>query len=334
MAELKCTYDPLVELMSHYANSKSQAKAEHQELLTLEERLKRRIIDGDKIGIDGDLRRAIEGDSESGKKYTPLQIINEILLDGMRIVGELFGSGQMQLPFVLQSAETMKTAVNFLESFMERVEGMQKGTIVLATVKGDVHDIGKNLVDIILTNNGYRVVNLGIKVPVEKIIEAAETQGADAIGMSGLLVKSTVIMKENLELMEQRGIKIPVVLGGAALTRRYVEQDLRRVYGGYVSYANDAFEGLHFMSRIHDPTFVQSSHIGVKGNLREGDAKPMPNLPPSAFSGKSFEDKGASGKPAASRDSVMEMKSSKGRVRIRCSGAAAAFLRKRACPEY
>ena len=159
----------------------------------------------------------------------------------MRVVGDLFGSGQMQLPFVLQSAETMKTAVNYLEPFMEHVDGMQKGTMVLATVKGDVHDIGKNLVDIILTNNGYKVINLGIKVPVEKIIEAADVNNADAVGMSGLLVKSTVIMKENLELMEHRGIKIPVVLGGAALTRRYVEQDLREVYNGYLSYANDAF---------------------------------------------------------------------------------------------
>lgn len=243
MPEIRCTYDPLVELMNYYANAKAQAKKDDGESLSLEDKLKRRIVDGDKIGIDGDLKAALQ-------KYTPLQIINEILLDGMRVVGELFGSGQMQLPFVLQSAETMKTAVKYLEPFMERVEGMQKGTMVLATVKGDVHDIGKNLVDIILTNNGYKVINLGIKVPIEQIIEAAESNKADAVGMSGLLVKSTVVMKENLEQMDQRGIKIPVVLGGAALTRRYVEQDLRKVYNGYLSYANDAFDGLHFMEEI------------------------------------------------------------------------------------
>lgn len=250
MADLKCVYDPLVELMNYYAAAKSAPrKDESAESLSLEEKLKRRIIDGDKIGIDGDLKKALD-------KYSPLQIINEILLDGMRVVGELFGSGQMQLPFVLQSAETMKAAVKYLEPFMDRIEGTQKGTMVLATVKGDVHDIGKNLVDIILTNNGYKVVNLGIKVPIEQIIEAAEANSADAVGMSGLLVKSTVIMKENLEQMEQRGISIPVVLGGAALTRRYVEQDLRRIYNGYLSYANDAFDGLHFMSRLRDPAFT------------------------------------------------------------------------------
>lgn len=244
MAELKCIYDPLVELMNYYAAAKPGArKEEAAESLSLEEKLKRRIIDGDKIGIDDDLKKALD-------EYSPLQIINEILLDGMRVVGDLFGSGQMQLPFVLQSAETMKAAVKYLEPFMEKIEGSQKGTMVLATVKGDVHDIGKNLVDIILTNNGYRVINLGIKVPLEQIIAAAQTNSADAIGMSGLLVKSTVVMKENLEQMEQRGINIPVVLGGAALTKRYVEQDLRKIYNGYLSYANDAFDGLHFMEDV------------------------------------------------------------------------------------
>ncbi len=244
MTESKCTYDPLVELMKYYASAEAVAKDRSgDESSSLEDKLKRRIVDGDKIGIDSDLKKAME-------KYTPLQIINEILLDGMKTVGDLFGSGQMQLPFVLQSAETMKAAVKYLEQFMERVEGMQKGVIVLATVKGDVHDIGKNLVDIILTNNGYKVINLGIKVPLEQIIEASETNKADAVGMSGLLVKSTVVMKENLEQMDQRGLKLPVVLGGAALTRRYVEQDLRKVYSGYLSYANDAFDGLHFMEDV------------------------------------------------------------------------------------
>jgi 5-methyltetrahydrofolate--homocysteine methyltransferase len=268
MADIKCTYDPLVELMNYYADAKSETKRESGESLSLKDKLKRRIIDGDKIGIEDDLQIALHGDPTTGRKYSPLEIINEILLDGMRVVGELFGSGQMQLPFVLQSAETMKAAVKFLEPFMERVEGVHKGTMVLATVKGDVHDIGKNLVDIILTNNGYKVVNLGIKVPIERIIEAAEANKADAIGMSGLLVKSTVIMKENLEHMEQRGLKIPVVLGGAALTRRYVEQDLRKIYTGYVFYANDAFDGLRFMSLLKEQGLLD----GIQENNESDDS--------------------------------------------------------------
>src|SRR5688500_5776491 len=168
---------------------------------------------------------------------TALEIINNELLDGMKVVGELFGSGQMQLPFVLQSAEVMKAAVAYLEPHMEKSDAEGKGTIVLATVRGDVHDIGKNLVDIILSNNGYNVVNLGIKQPVSAILEAAAEHRADVIGMSGLLVKSTVVMKENLQEMNTRGIRTPVLLGGAALTRAYVERDLREVYQGSVSYA-------------------------------------------------------------------------------------------------
>jgi 5-methyltetrahydrofolate--homocysteine methyltransferase len=181
----------------------------------------------------------------------PLDIINNILLSGMKTVGELFGAGKMQLPFVLQSAETMKTAVRFLEPFMERVEGQEKGTVVLATVRGDVHDIGKNLVDIILTNNGYRVVNLGIKQPIGAILEAATLHKADAVGMSGLLVKSTVVMRENLEEMSRQGLSLPVMLGGAALTRRYVEEDCVKAYAaGRVAYARDAFDGLGLMDKI------------------------------------------------------------------------------------
>src|SRR5947207_4232769 len=169
----------------------------------------------------------------------------------MKVVGELFGSGQMQLPFVLQSAEAMKAAVRFLEPFMEKKGGATaKGTMVLATVKGDVHDIGKNLVDIILTNNGYKVVNLGIKQTIDNILKAHEEHQADAIGMSGLLVKSTLIMKENLELMNERSITVPVVLGGAALTRRYVEDDLKSLYNGKLYYARDAFAGLHTMDKL------------------------------------------------------------------------------------
>jgi len=212
---------------------------------TIEEILKERIIDGDKQGLPADLDKAME-------THKPLDIINELLLDGMRVVGELFGSGEMQLPFVLQSAETMKAAVAYLESFMERADGQQKGTLVLATVKGDVHDIGKNLVDIILTNNGYKVINLGIKQPIGNIMEAARSHTADAIGMSGLLVKSTVIMKENLVEMSKEGISIPVLLGGAALTRKYVENDCSQVYSEpeKVHYAKDAFAGLRLMDDI------------------------------------------------------------------------------------
>ena len=246
MAERKCTYDPLVDLMAYYADKTETREQIDLSTLTVEERLKQRIIDGDQIGIDDDLTKALE-------TYEALEIINTILLDGMKVVGELFGSGQMQLPFVLQSAETMKRAVAFLEPHMEKTESSAKGTMVLATVKGDVHDIGKNLVDIILTNNGYRVINLGIKVPIDTMLDAVEQHDADAIGMSGLLVKSTAIMKENLELMSGRGIDVPVVLGGAALTRRFVEKDLRALYP-HVSYAPDAFAGLRFMERLKSGT--------------------------------------------------------------------------------
>jgi len=186
----------------------------------------------------------------------PLDIVNDTLLAGMKVVGERFATGEMQLPFVLQSAETMKAAVAYLEPFMERVEGQQKGTIVLATVKGDVHDIGKNLVDIILTNNGYKVVNLGIKQPIASIMSAAREHRADAIGMSGLLVKSTVVMRENLEEMTREGLDIPVLLGGAALTRRYVEEDCLAAYGaGRVAYARDAFDGLDLMDKVVTRSF-------------------------------------------------------------------------------
>ncbi len=226
----------------------SPGPAGPQELaaLPLDERLKRRIIDGERNGLEADLDEAMAG----GR--SPLSIINDILLDGMKVVGELFGSGQMQLPFVLQSAEVMKTAVAYLEPHMETAEDGGKGRIVLATVRGDVHDIGKNLVDIILSNNGYEVVNIGIKQPISAILDAAEQHRADAIGMSGLLVKSTVIMKENLAEMATRGVaeRWPVLLGGAALTRAYVEDDLRSMFPGQVHYARDAFEGLSLMDRV------------------------------------------------------------------------------------
>ncbi|MFI1003515.1 methionine synthase [Streptomyces galbus] len=244
-------YDPLQKLMQLFegatAKSLKAGRAEELAALPLDERLKRRIIDGERNGLEADLDEAL-------RTRPALDIVNETLLDGMKVVGELFGSGQMQLPFVLQSAEVMKAAVAHLEPHMEKVEGEEagKGTIVLATVRGDVHDIGKNLVDIILSNNGYNVVNLGIKQPVSAILEAAEEHKADVIGMSGLLVKSTVIMKENLEELNQRGLAadFPVILGGAALTRAYVEQDLHEIYQGEVRYARDAFEGLRLMDAL------------------------------------------------------------------------------------
>ena len=214
----------------------------------VEERLKHRIIDGDRDGLVDDLDLALAGGMPA------LAIVNDVLLDGMRVVGELFGSGQMQLPFVLQSAETMKTAVAHLEPHMERIDGQtSKGRLVLATVKGDVHDIGKNLVDIILTNNGYEVFNLGIKVPIADMVAKVKEVEADAIGMSGLLVKSTLIMRENLEELNSLGLaQVPILLGGAALTRSYVERDLREVYEGRLFYGRDAFEGLHTMDKLMD----------------------------------------------------------------------------------
>ncbi|MEU4063061.1 methionine synthase [Streptomyces wedmorensis] len=242
-------YDPLQKLMALFegVNTKSLKAGKTEELLALplDERLKRRIVDGEKNGLEADLDEALT-------TRPALDIVNETLLDGMKTVGELFGSGQMQLPFVLQSAEVMKTAVAYLEPHMEKSDAEGKGTIVLATVRGDVHDIGKNLVDIILSNNGYNVVNIGIKQPVSAILEAAEEHSADVIGMSGLLVKSTVIMKENLEELNQRELaaKYPVILGGAALTRAYVEQDLHEIYQGEVRYARDAFEGLRLMDAL------------------------------------------------------------------------------------
>src|SRR5438477_3569494 len=239
-------YDPLqayIALFENRAAEKSEKKGRPERL---EDRLAQRIVDGDRLGLEADLDLAMQ-------TYKPLDIINNILLDGMKTVGELFGAGKMQLPFVLQSAETMKAAVRYLEPHMERVEGQEKGTVVLATVRGDVHDIGKNLVEIILTNNGYRVVNLGIKQPIDSILAAYEEHRADAIGMSGLLVKSTVVMKENLEVLAEKGITAPVVLGGAALTRRYVEQDLRPTYPGSLYYAADAFDGLRVMDALTSP---------------------------------------------------------------------------------
>jgi len=242
-------YDPLQALLALFQDRKTEDKVARVRSDKVEERLTQRIVDGDRKGLDIDLDEAM-------KTYPPLDIINTMLLDGMKIVGELFGAGKMQLPFVLQSAETMKAAVAWLEPHMTRVAGQEKGTIVLATVKGDVHDIGKNLVDIILTNNGYRVVNLGIKQPIANIVSAVREHRADAIGMSGLLVKSTVVMRENLETLALEGITTPVLLGGAALTRAYVEEDCAAAYeGGRVAYARDAFDGLALMDKVKSGAF-------------------------------------------------------------------------------
>jgi 5-methyltetrahydrofolate--homocysteine methyltransferase len=259
-------YDPLQKLLEIFADRKLIDAVKKVRSETVEGRLKDRIVDGDRKGLGDELDEAL-------KTHKPLDIINNILLDGMKVVGELFGSGKMQLPFVLQSAETMKAAVAHLEPLMERAEGQEKGTIVLATVKGDVHDIGKNLVDIILTNNGYRVINLGIKVGLADMVAAVRTHNAHAIGMSGLLVKSTVVMRENLEEMSRQGLEVPVLLGGAALTRNYVEDDCVRAYaGGRVAYARDAFDGLHLMDRVTSPGFddylaaVQAKRVGKSRN--------------------------------------------------------------------
>ncbi len=245
-----CTYDPLSEFLQLFEGVELAAsrniRASELAALPLKQRLERRIIDGEKVGLTDDL------DTAMAEGIKPLAIINDHLLEGMKEVGELFGNGEMQLPFVLQSAEVMKSAVAYLEPHMEKTSDAGRGRMLLATVKGDVHDIGKNLVDIILSNNGYQVVNIGIKQTINQIIDAAQENEVDAIGMSGLLVKSTVIMKENLEELTSRGLdqKWPIVLGGAALTRAFVEQDLAGVFPGEVRYARDAFEGLRLMDAI------------------------------------------------------------------------------------
>lgn len=261
-------YDPLFALLDFYKTKSKTTEAESTSTVQkeIEDVLKQRIIDGNRVGLEPDLQKALE-------KYAPLDIINTILLDGMKVVGELFGAGKMQLPFVLQSAETMKAAVSFLEPFMEKLEGTTRGTMVLATVKGDVHDIGKNLVDIILSNNGYRVINLGIKQPIENIIQSAVENKADCIGMSGLLVKSTVIMKENLEVLNERGISTPIILGGAALTRRYVEEDCRRVYNGLVVYGQDAFDDLRYMEILANEGRDGLAKLAAAGRNGDGGAQ-------------------------------------------------------------
>ncbi len=278
-------YDPLQELLALFEGASAAAAAPEAHLdWPVERRLEQRIVDGNRNGLEDDLDEALR----SG--YAPLDIVNEFLLKGMKTVGDLFASGEMQLPFVLQSAETMKAAVAYLEPRMARADQGGKGTIVLATVKGDVHDIGKNLVDIIFTNNGYQVVNLGIKVGIAEMLAAVEEHHADALGMSGLLVKSTLIMRENLEELNERGLShLPVLLGGAALTRTYVERDLRRVYRGRVFYGRDAFEGLRTMDRLmelrrtgeDDPAFgreISERRVPARSRL-EPDAEQGDGVP-------------------------------------------------------
>ncbi len=277
-------YDPLTALLAIFDGSKSTGSSQSPlDDLPLNERLRRRIIDGARTGLEADLESAL------AEGQAPLSIVNDLLLDGMREVGELFATGEMQLPFVLQSAETMKAAVSYLEPHMEKNDQGGRGRVVLATVKGDVHDIGKNLVDIILTNNGYEVINLGIKVGINEMLQAVDEHHADALGMSGLLVKSTLIMRENLELMNERGMaNVPVLLGGAALTRTYVERDLRDVYQGRVFYGKDAFEGLRVLDRLgeirrndeDDPTFGRElSTRKVHRRLPSDDAPAPTGLP-------------------------------------------------------
>ncbi len=267
-------YDPLFALLDFYKKKGSSGAKEEkkQPPKEIEEALKQRIIDGNRVGLEKDLEKAL-------KKYQPLDIINNILLDGMKVVGDLFGAGKMQLPFVLQSAETMKAAVSYLEPFMEKIEGMTKGIMVLATVKGDVHDIGKNLVDIILSNNGFKVINLGIKQPIDNIIQSAVENKANCIGMSGLLVKSTVIMKENLEILNQREITTPVILGGAALTRRYVEVDCRAVYKGQLFYGQDAFDDLKIMTALSNGDEAALARLA---GLDGAEPKVQPAAPPAS----------------------------------------------------
>ena len=278
-----CTYDPLGEFTTLFEGVSSKRIKVDKADTSIEEQLKNHIIDGDRIGLDDALTEAM-------KKYDPLVIINQFLLDGMKVVGELFGSGQMQLPFVLQSAETMKSAVAFLEQFMEKVEGSNKGVFLIATVKGDVHDIGKNLVDIILSNNGYKVVNIGIKQPVENIIKAYEEHNADCIAMSGLLVKSTAFMKDNLQEFNNRGISVPVILGGAALTPKFVYTDCQNVYKGKVVYGKDAFSDLNFMDK-YMPAKLEGKWEDAKGFLDEDLA--IADLSADAIDGISSEEEKA-----------------------------------------
>ncbi len=295
--------NPLERFIGLFEDGERIASEEKIESLPLEERLKRRIIDGNRTGLEADLDEAL-------KSYGPIQIINDFLLEGMKVVGELFGSGQMQLPFVLRSAETMKAAVAYLQPHMDRLEGVSRGKVVLATVRGDVHDIGKNLVDIILTNNGYTVYNLGIKQPIANIIEAFRKHEADVIGLSGLLVKSTLVMRDDLITLNEQGLSPPVILGGAALTRRYVEQDLRPIYHGPLFYAKDAFEGLHLVQQI-----VQE---GTEARRHEGTKEPA-----TRDEGRGTRDEGAGRRAQGAKDKGRETRDDEPRTSVRADARTA-----------
>jgi 5-methyltetrahydrofolate--homocysteine methyltransferase len=301
--------DPLQNYMNFFAGAKAKSTEDVSiDTLSVEDQLKHLIINGEKAIGAGEKKQSLEQVLETAlTSYTPLDLINTVLLDGMKTVGELFGARKMQLPSVLDSAGVMKAAVAYLEPKMERIEGAQKGTIVLATVKGDVHDIGKNLVDIILSNNGYKVVNLGIKQAAETIIRAAQEHKAHAIGLSGLLVKSTLEMKYVIQDLQQDGLKFPVICGGAALTRKYVEDDLRAEYSEAVFYANDAFDGLHVMDdlvskngvrekrltegrtrKVFEKAALAAAASGDVGNVsteRSAVVGPPPNIPRPPFTG-------------------------------------------------
>jgi 5-methyltetrahydrofolate--homocysteine methyltransferase len=301
--------DPLQNYMNFFAGAKAKSTEDVSiDTLSVEDQLKHLIINGEKAIGAGEKKQSLEQVLETAlTKYTPLDLINTVLLDGMKTVGELFGARKMQLPSVLDSASVMKAAVAYLEPKMERIEGAQKGTIVLATVKGDVHDIGKNLVDIILSNNGYKVVNLGIKQAAETIIRAAQEHKADAIGLSGLLVKSTLEMKYVIQDLQQDNLKFPVICGGAALTRKYVEDDLRAEYSEAVFYANDAFDGLHVMDDLVSKNGVREKRltegrtrkvfekaalaaaaagdVGAVSTERSAVVGPPPNIPRPPFTG-------------------------------------------------
>ncbi|MGH9670729.1 MAG: dihydropteroate synthase, partial [Terriglobales bacterium] len=284
--------NPLQNYLAHFSGleKKPAAEAVHVEALAVEDKLKHCIINGEKALGDGKLRQTLEQILEEALgRYSPLDLINNVLLDGMRTVGELFGARKMQLPSVLDSASVMKQAVAYLEPRLEKSAGAEKGIIVLATVKGDVHDIGKNLVDIILTNNGYKVVNLGIKQSADSIIAAAQQHAADAIGLSGLLVKSTVEMKYVLEDLERQKLAFPVICGGAALTRKYVEDDLRREYSSGVFYGEDAFAGLRLMSDLTAGESSRTERLAEGRSVKtyakaaavaEVAAGPAPSRPP------------------------------------------------------
>ena len=266
--------DPLQKYMQHFAGTKGKVQGQtsaHVETLSVEDKLKYAIINGEKTVGEGGHKKTLEALLEEAlAQYSPLELINTVLLDGMKTVGDLFGARKMQLPSVLDSAGVMKQAVAYLEPKMEKRTGsQQKGTIVLATVKGDVHDIGKNLVDIILTNNGYRVINLGIKQPADTIIKAAQEYKADAIGLSGLLVKSTLEMKYVIQDLERQKLVFPVLCGGAALTRKYVEDDLRREYSSAVFYGDDAFGGLHIMEDLATPNGKKEERLKEGRTVKE-----------------------------------------------------------------